>query len=358
MNVSLRNATTHTAIPLPGVDLFPSRYSWHYHYGPDQASVSVRGDPNSMFNLMSQLGREVIIRNEFSLDVWWGILYSMEIRWGSRTINVSLGSLSNRVVVKYTLKNSKGTAKDKGTAWVTNDDSIARYGTKELKVPGGELSDAAAEGLRDWVLAQRGLPRQVLQTGQSQGGSASGLLTCKGWFSTLNWRYYYNASKSSVSNEQMISDIITDKGQFLIGSDLIETYHTTVQTRDGARQAGKYVIDLMNIGVNGATDAILIGWVSKDRVYRTSYGENLDQLKLYVDERDIWRSPNGTEVPKSTCPVGLYFHLQGVPSTLVQGDLFPPSDNFIARSEYDVASRSLTVEPLLASSPFNLTETE
>jgi hypothetical protein len=178
------------------VESLVNEYSHHAVGGPESASISIRGLPDDLADMTNRLRYKVNIRNEDGLLVWWGYLFGAEIRFGERQINVSLGRVANRVAVAYAkLDPGQETSSVRETTSFAQDAfSIMRYGTKERLISYSDATLEVAEAVRDQALAKYSLPRREVSSGISEGGSLSGLLKCKGWFNTLGWELYSQAS--------------------------------------------------------------------------------------------------------------------------------------------------------------------
>lgn len=176
----------------PGVVYEVNEYSHHAVGGPEEASISIRGTAELLVDLTKRLGYWVTIFDDAANPVWWGFLFSAEIRFGERRVNASLGRMANKIAVAYSKLNpGQATSSERTvTGWATDDFSIARYGTKEQLITKADLTQEAAEAARDLALEKQRLPRREVTSGISEGGSLSGLLRAKGWFNTLHWELF------------------------------------------------------------------------------------------------------------------------------------------------------------------------
>jgi hypothetical protein len=168
----------------------------HYSFiavgGPDEATISARGDLNDLLALANLLRCPTELYDKMGNLRWWGFVHSVEIRFGQRIMNISLGKLYNRVAVTYAERSSSKVASMKTytTDWVNHSDSQAIYGVKELLKSIGESDIIGAVAARDQILNDYKYPILSPTTGQSAGGSWSALITCKGWIHSLGWKYY------------------------------------------------------------------------------------------------------------------------------------------------------------------------
>lgn len=191
MNVHFTNRNTGIDYK-PAVTTMVNEYSHHAVGGPEEASISIRGNAESLVDMTRRLGYRVEIHNEDAVPVWWGYLFSAEVRFGERRVNASLGRMANKIRVAYSKLDPGQETSDSReiTAWATDSFSVERYGTKEMVITKSDLTTEAAELARDLALEKQRLPKREVTSGISEGGSLSGLLRCKGWFNTLGWETY------------------------------------------------------------------------------------------------------------------------------------------------------------------------
>ena len=175
--------------------------SWHRLGGAQEASLTVFAGPQDLADLVNLLRCGVELRDGIDNLCWWGFVHEVQVRIGAIEIGASLASMYNRVAVAYSYvePGSQLVGQRKTTAWADNLDSQAEYGVKELLHMGAGMSDAAAEALRDVLVAQRawpqgsgsqgwGLPRGRARYSGAQN-SLSATLLCRGWYETLRWDY-------------------------------------------------------------------------------------------------------------------------------------------------------------------------
>lgn len=171
-------------------------YSWKAIGGPDKASISVTGDVHQLWLLLDLLRCPVELYNEYELPTWWGYAASVTVRVGGVEIGVSVDSMANSVTVVYAaLAGGQQTAGTRATTSAAiNSDSVATYGTREMRVSLNDATQSQAEQLRDIVLANRKYPLPlVAATGANAEGSFSATIECRGWWETLSWKAYATA---------------------------------------------------------------------------------------------------------------------------------------------------------------------
>lgn len=161
-----------------------SRYTWHALGGPETATLRASGTPERLWRLVERLGRPVKIFDGTAAAVWWGYVSGVTVRIAALTLGVSLDAMSNAVAVQY----SDSAGNDR-TDWATHARSVAAYGTKERLDSLSGSGSAAAAAKRDALLAQYALPAPTVDLAPG-GASLEAELECRGWWSTLAWRYY------------------------------------------------------------------------------------------------------------------------------------------------------------------------
>src|SRR3989304_3177454 len=97
--------------------------------------------------LYDAIGRAVILpagmKLEWGWHSWGGGMAGPALRVG-----LSLSDVANRVQVIYTYEDAAGSLVDAETAWATHAQSVARYGTMELRHTLSDPTATAAAGLR------------------------------------------------------------------------------------------------------------------------------------------------------------------------------------------------------------------
>lgn len=158
--------------------------------GCDSAEIAVSGPATALWDALNWLKRPVVTINSLGNWTWWGYVHEVRISLGGLTVGVSLERMFNYVNVVWTEPGADGTPERKETGWAQDSDSVLRYGYKELLYTLGDASQARALAKRADILAQQGKPRAIPIM---EGETAPGIkLICKGWWSTLGWRYYKN----------------------------------------------------------------------------------------------------------------------------------------------------------------------
>lgn len=184
--------------------------------GPKEASVSIQGGEISLWDAINMLRLPVeIYEDRRGRAVWWGYVHQATVRRGALEVAVSLDSMFNRVAVAYSYlaAGSESAGERKTTAWADDLDSQGEFGIKELLSSAeGNMSDAAAEAIRDAVLtAQRWPQGGLAQTGNARARAGSkktlgATLNCRGWWQTLGWKQANVATANTVSHTPAVTD--------------------------------------------------------------------------------------------------------------------------------------------------------
>lgn len=175
----------------PDLTLIPLQYSAKAVGGPDQAALAVEGVFPALWSALGWLAYSVRIVSPLGRVVWEGIVEEVAVTLPALRVGLSIRDLYNRVQVQYTRTlDAEAATESLETAWAANAASIARYGTKELRLSLNDGSLAQAEALRATALDAAYKPLQTVVTG---GGGAPGAeLRCIGRWLTLDWQYYGN----------------------------------------------------------------------------------------------------------------------------------------------------------------------
>ena len=275
-----RNGTN--GLILDGLEMDVNSMSWAAVGGPAAASISINGRMTDLWQALNLARCPVMIFDERGLAVWWGYVEEAQVRTGSLEVSVSLAQMSNRVAVAYSYvaPGTTDVGERKTTAWVEDAESIAEFGYKELLSSQSGMSDAAAEGLRDGLVAALRYPQALTSGGLMPRGklgysgaveSQSATLYCRGWWATLGWRYASVASGDVVTTAQ-ISSLIGAYGQFLSTVYVGTASGITASAyRDGDTSALDEVEALMAAG--GANGRRLKAWVD-------------EQKRVFIDEEE------------------------------------------------------------------------
>lgn len=164
--------------------LAPLAYRSSVQGGPVWAEVAVHGPEEALWSALDWLRRPLEIRDPSGAAVWWGLVNEVRLQLNGMTIGLSLEEMATRVAVSS--YNADGAAV---TLWSEDAAFVARYGYKELIYSMGAGDTIAANAKLVELLANYAEPNATLSL-QQRSAPPSALLTCIGWWETLNWRYF------------------------------------------------------------------------------------------------------------------------------------------------------------------------
>ena len=174
-----------------GVELMPVTWSDDADWGYRAATVAATGPAERLGELLAWVGSRVSIRNELGTICWFGYLHEVEVNFGGSVVSVTLDGVWNKICVAYSSRLPDGSQQRRTTAWVTDDNSIAQYGTRELRLGADDISDDSALALRARTIAQSAWPAPTLRAG-GQTSPPAATLHCKSYAALLDAMYYSN----------------------------------------------------------------------------------------------------------------------------------------------------------------------
>jgi hypothetical protein len=191
-NVVLWDRTNSLYAAPPDLRLTPTRIAGTAQGGFDSAEITVDGPAMQLRDVRRWLRYRLQVVGVAGM-VWDGYIDEVSLTMGGATVTVSTERMFNAVKVLYSYTGDDGGGESGETDWLTDDDSIAEYGRKEvLHSAGGEISTASAEAMRLTVLTAHAKASRPSVTVQPQQGVRvdSATLYCKGRWQALEWRYY------------------------------------------------------------------------------------------------------------------------------------------------------------------------
>lgn len=230
---------------------------WHALGGCDSATVTYTGGKASIVELIETLRCPVTIWNGVR-KAWWGYVNRVDITAGYLTIGISLDEMANRIRVEY----SVATTGRGVTAWSEYTASSSTYGTKDLSVSQMELDATGAVALRDAVLSQYKYPIPVSQTAVGANGplrEATAMLTCRGWWNTLDWRASIVDPISAIAYENTTGSTTQAIGANMNAIELGQ------QVTVGASNVYALGIKLLVARVGSPQDELMVGLYELDK---------------------------------------------------------------------------------------------
>jgi hypothetical protein len=134
---------------------------------------------------------------------WWGFIETVELHWVARVARISLDELWNRCAVEFFEYNPAIPNGTRGLTSILSDaGSIGAYGYKERIFRAEHfMTPTQAAAYAATMLNQRSLPAQSVQVDPAGVNETEpyAVVTCRGWWETLNWRFY-NDGRGRIGN--------------------------------------------------------------------------------------------------------------------------------------------------------------
>lgn len=342
---------------IPGVEIIPVRYRKSVIGGCVNAEFKVKGNKKSIWNLFDILRGQIEIYYSNQL-VWYGYIDNVKLSFGAYSVGLDLTNMSNRIAVSYSkIDGENDTFTRATTTWGDDITSIAEYGCKELMVSVGGMNDTQAINTRNVLLNNMSKPLPYFEyTGEEEG---SGVITAKGWYNTLDWRYYSQAGTDIIENTSIISEIVSGVGQFIPRAVIDNTsglYSTRYRIGDTTGWAE--IVTLLNNGtVNGRR---LLAEILPDRFLRI-YEEpqlssiSLTNVSMFIYGDGTIRDKFGSELAIYKCPTGIALLQDSYLMDVGSAKLADPRVIFVEEGEYSVG-RGYTPIARGAPSPWDIVE--
>lgn len=242
-------------VNLGGCGVTVESFAWDAAGGPASAQLRATGNPAALARLLNVLRCPVEIRADNGELRWWGYVLDVTIG-GAVEYGVSLAGMFNcvRVAYSYVAEGSSNVGERRThpdtppSGGQQHAQSTSMYGRKDALVSIGGATTTAAEAAAARLLASFATPQASIVQGEP--GAPTAVLTCAGWWSTLEWRYYANSGTDAVATTDQLADIVTD-AEFLTSADIWDASGiTSSEYRDGDQTAGTIAGDLLAQGTN------------------------------------------------------------------------------------------------------------
>lgn len=205
-------AATAMTLP-PDLIITPNNWSGSDRGGMKQANLTASGSAESLAYLCGWLGDRLEIYNEAADCVWHGVLWDIEVTLGNVVVNLSLDNLYNRVAVIYPDIHPDGSETSEVTDWAQNQNSIDRYGKRELLYGMPAAFTKSADFVRDHLLGRFKEPGPIIST--QAGSQFSARLTGQGtWF---------KAGAVYFTNLDGLLEHMGESGSQVIGRHIVST---------------------------------------------------------------------------------------------------------------------------------------
>lgn len=246
-------------------------FRWNDRGGPSAAEVTMTGPEHLLWSPIFWLTRPFTLYNDAQQPVWWGVLNEVVLHFGVLDIRVSMDWVANRVKVAYSKRNADGTYSSLQTAWATNDESIAKLGTKEAIWSAGRSDDTAALAERDRVVALLGKLSAVQAFANASDTELSCSLLGIGLWETLDWKLF--ARSDGVFSTPGDLDESQAIGWSVAGSNLIGFSPAALHDLDArldAIQVGDQIVVTGSSSNNGTLTCAALA--SGDKITYTNTG--------------------------------------------------------------------------------------
>ena len=165
--------------------------------------------------------------------VFSGYVHTMRIYVGGVMRQITLEDMYNRVQVEY---QTDSAASVTATGNSDDDDSIATYGTKSIRISTSPdyISAALATAIRDDFLARHAWPQTSSGDVVVTDSDVTLEVYIQGYTHTINWTRYSNATDSAVDLSTHIGSNLLASLDFVSASN-IATISTSITTESEAR---------------------------------------------------------------------------------------------------------------------------
>lgn len=267
--------------------------------GFESCEIRLRGTLEDAQSYVANLRAELVVYGPDALSVWEGILTGVTLNLGGEAIDTRLDGLANAVKVRY----QPDIGAQVSTAFAEDATSIATYGRKEYIYSGSGMTTAAAQAVRDALLAARAGP---LASRTSQIGSRSPDITITlvfgGLYETLGWLTTSNTSTTLTDTLTQVATLITayntvnDFG--IVTTSLGTSGVTDTEYIDADTTYREKIERLLSRGTSSGTR---YAWgVYEDGVFRAVEWAGATPATIayqrWVGDDRIW-TPTGVEIP-------------------------------------------------------------
>lgn len=192
-----RNLIVEEVLPA-GLTVEINRYTKTVFGGCERAELEINGDPTDALELLNYLRNGIEIYSEDGNAIWWGYVQRIEITHDEVQITADLDEMHNKIAIAYNLISAGGSTVGvrRTSVWVTNTDSIEKFGVKELLESGGSMNGLEAVAMATRLRNEMAFPRVYVTSGS---GHAKVKVECWGWWQTLGWRYCHVPTELGLS---------------------------------------------------------------------------------------------------------------------------------------------------------------
>lgn len=177
-------------------------------FGFESLRISWDASPSEVLDwLNAGLMRPITSYSPSGRVVWDGLVTEITVTIGQKKIALALTDMANRISVRYSV--SGGASGMAGP--VTNNGSIALYGTKDRLINLSNVSASAAANRAATVLTRCAYPKNtqpsVAKTGEIKGITIE--IAAMGWYGTLDWLITANSSTTVTATHTQVLTLLS-----------------------------------------------------------------------------------------------------------------------------------------------------
>jgi hypothetical protein len=359
MKIQIKKRNFSNLIDAGDYDFTVKTYTHLSQGGPGEARIDVKGDELNLWRLVELLRCPITIYTDSGVPVWWGYIDETKAtiknkKIGTKTtawqVGAAMNSMYNRIAVAYTALDSSGHQSRATTDWLDDDSSQLEYGVRELLLTNSGSTQEHAEYAREVKLDQCKYPQATVIP--ANNSDTTGEIICKGWWNTLGWQYYANASTDSTDTSDQVGAICTASGQFFENVFVEAISGVNIpETKDGDGTALTEAKELLKMGTTGRQRLLaLVDAYRNVRIYAEPYSN--PAYKFYSDGRieDYYGAP----VDPAICLCGVWARwVDVIPPSVNSNLLAEPALIFIESGEYDAQAGIYTPTPRGYPDPFD-----
>lgn len=345
----------------------PERFSHSAIGGPKTARIKVNGNDNDLWQLIELIRCPIDIYSDSGECLWWGWIADIDATAKASggsfervKIGATIDTMYNSIAVAYNKVDvSTGLQERDTTTWADDLLSQSEYGIRELLWSSSSATTTHANAARDMRLQQSRYPQAIIVPVDDT--NSGGVITCRGWWDTMSWRYYGNSGTATVDTANQCGTIMISKGQFF-GNVLIDVTSgiTIREERDGDGSAMYELLEMLKMGTTNYRRMLVE--IDKNRNVRI-YEEPAKSSTTYqllasggaIDK-------GGGEIRRELAPsllAGNWAKWKDIiPPSVDTTILSDPGVVFVEDCEFDIEKNKLIVTPRGDLDPWNFPRTK
>lgn len=350
MIVKMRNRDDNADFSALDLDFDVDRYSWAAIGGPKDAKIEVKGSDKELWRLINRVRYPVRIYSNNGDAVWWGFISDIEAtilnpdvpKYGRVQVGVSVDTCYNKIAIAYTQVDiTTGEETRATTDWAEDTISQDAYGIRELLKTHSAATQTHAEAARDKELNDKKYPIPII-TAAPEATESGAVINCRGWWSTLGWRYYANAGTASVDTAAQGTAIFGTKGEYFNNIFKDVTSGISIrETRDGDSTALYEALQMLEMGTTNYRRMLVT--IDERRNVRIYEEPAIPAIPYKILSDGSLESNYGQILRKELCTVAVWAKMKdAIPASFNSTLLADPSLIFIEENEYDAKNDKLT----------------